>query len=75
MLGFAGLTIVSQCCQTGRSTSFSVRQVCDFRSTMYCGQAVVRHGANDFPRVRGIGFGDVAVECGFLGRSGIAHAK
>ena len=33
-IGLSGLTIVSQCCHTGRSTSFVVRQVCDFKSTM-----------------------------------------
>ena len=30
-------------------------------------QPVGGRGANDFPRIRGIGFGDVAVERGFLG--------
>ena len=34
--GFSGLTTLTQCCQTGWSTSFSVRQVWDLRSTMYC---------------------------------------
>src|SRR5439155_22588829 len=35
-VGLVGLTIVNQCCQTGRSTSSAVRQVCDLRSITNC---------------------------------------
>src|SRR5688500_11703412 len=73
--GFSGLTIVSQCCHTVRLTSFSVRHVCDFKSTMYCVSPFAVTLLTIFQEYVGSGLATYRSSAVSPARSGIAATK
>ena len=64
----SGRVMESQCFQTGRSTSFSERQVCDLGSPTSVLTPSPRDSFDQLPAVNRILRGDLAVQRGFWSR-------